>query len=144
MPPRRARPTPLLAARSGLFTLALVTSGLGACRTETVSSPVVEESRVTTAPAGTVWEVRERGALVGYVVRFREPGDDGRTFFSVRNPSHQELGLVDEHGRAYRYHPHEREPEWLGSGTVLDGVARILDLGEGAELRERLEASAGD
>ena len=32
----------------------------------------------------------------------------------------------------YRHRPHSDEPEWIGSGTVLFGVRRIL--GSGAEM----------
>ena len=66
-------------------------------------------------------------------MRFEET-DGTRYFFSVRNAHQHELGLVDSFGRAYRYRPHQEEPEWLGTGTVEEGVRRILELSEEALL----------
>jgi hypothetical protein len=34
--------------------------------------------------------------------------------------------MVDFEGRAWRYRLHEEELEWLGTGTVVEGVRRIL------------------
>lgn len=112
----------------------------GSCRTESVSSTPIHETEIAYADTQTMWEVHDEGGLLGYVVSFSESRDGGRTFFSVRNPSHQELGLIDGHGRIYRYHAHEREPEWLGTGTVSEGARRILDGGERTRLVERLGA----
>lgn len=81
------------------------------------------------------WEVVAGGRVVGVVVEFREAGQP-RRFFSVRNPEQQELGLVDEHGRAWRSRAHEDEPEWLGTGTVAEGATRILGLESTATLFE--------
>jgi len=123
-------------ALSRALALALLALASVACRTETTTSPRVHETEIAHAAPGRIWEVREDGTLRGYVVRFSEAGDDGRVFFSVRNPSHQELGLIDGQGRCYRYHAHERTPTWLGTGTVVEGARRILDAGERAELVE--------
>ncbi|MFT6364299.1 MAG: hypothetical protein ACJAZ8_002724, partial [Planctomycetota bacterium] len=79
------------------------------------------ESAWSIAPA----ESPSDGAI-GWLVRFQEDGEGGRSFYSVRNLHHQELGLVDTHGRAWRFEPFDREPNWLGSGSVPDGVSRIL------------------
>jgi hypothetical protein len=75
-------------------------------------------------------------------VRFEDESAPEHTFFSVRNERHQELGMIDRLGRAFRYRPHERDPEWLGTGTVLDGTRRIL--GAGTALVEVERAGAGD
>lgn len=72
------------------------------------------------------WELVQADRVVGVVVEFAE--EEGRRFYSVRNAWHQELGLVDENGRAWRYRPHERDADWLGSGTVAEGAARVLGL----------------
>jgi hypothetical protein len=68
-------------------------------------------------------------AELGFVVRFEEVAptlDQARTFFSVRNIHGQELGLVDDLGRAWRYRPHALEPDWVGTDGLAEGVARIL------------------
>ena len=74
---------------------------------------------------------------IGWLVRFHEDGENGRSFYSVRNQHHQELGLVDTHGRAWRFEPFEKEPNWLGSGSVSDGVSRILSPGSPVILTEK-------
>jgi hypothetical protein len=53
----------------------------------------------------------------------------------VRNVWHQDLGMIDAFGRAYRYVVHHEEPVWVGSGSVRQGVERILGL-ENCELAE--------
>lgn len=93
------------------------------------------EAQVTISAAVRAWEVVEAGRVVGVLVEFEERGGE-RRFFSARNPEQQELGMIDEQGRAWRYRPHASEPEWLGTGTVSEGVRRILELGTGAELLE--------
>lgn len=72
------------------------------------------------------WELWESGRCLGAFVRFEEHGNTERAFYSVRNREGQELGIVDLDGRAWRYRAHASEPEWLGSGTVIDGARRIL------------------
>ena len=110
---------------------------IAACRT-TVSSapPNISAAVATLARPARVWELRDGGTLVGCVVRLEVGGDPERAWFSVRNAHQQELGIIDVHGRIWRYRPHQREPDWLGSGTVLQGARSILDSGEGAELVE--------
>ncbi len=82
------------------------------------------------------FELVERGRVVGVVVEFVELGGD-RRFFSVRNDLQQELGLVDQDGRFWRYRAHgEEDAEWIGTGTVLQGAIRILEAHEGCELFE--------
>jgi hypothetical protein len=75
------------------------------------------------------WQVLHQDEVVGTVVAFREVGLPDDALYVVRNPYGQDLGLIDALGRAYRYLPHHKEPAWVGSGTVLLGAERILDLG---------------
>jgi hypothetical protein len=108
-----------------------------ACRTEvhqTLRYDLGASEATWSAPA-RAWEVVSGGRVLGVVVEFREE-QGGRGFHSVRNGQQQELGLVDAHGRAWRFRAHEDEPEWLGSGTVAEGAARILGLSGTATLFE--------
>ena len=92
---------------------------------------VIESTQVTQA-----WEVVDSGRAVGSVVRFEVPGEPGRFLYSVRNTYSQDLGLVDALGRAWRQRPFQDSAEWIGTGTVLDGIRGILGAGTEAELRE--------
>jgi hypothetical protein len=60
---------------------------------------------------------------------------DGKPVFVVRNSWRQDLGVIDRLGRAYRFRPHAEEPDWLGTGTVEGGAARILEAAS-VELQE--------
>jgi hypothetical protein len=53
----------------------------------------------------------------------------------VRNPWDQDVGMIDHLGRSWKRVPHE-EDAWLGTGTVLEGVQRILEAGERAHMVE--------
>lgn len=108
---------------------------LAACRTTSSSAPPnVGSAVITRAEAVYAWEVRDGGELRGYVVRFETGEERSQTWYSVRNTHQQELGLVDADGRAWRYRPHQREPEWLGTGTVARGSRLVLEVSEGAEM----------
>lgn len=121
---------------SRLVALALVAC-TAACRTTTTSSPPgLENAVVLRSHAVRAWDVIDGAIHAGSVVRFEEPGTAARAWFSVRNVHAQELGIVDVEGRAWRYRPHQRDPVWLGSGTVLTGASRILDAGPGAKMVE--------
>lgn len=99
----------------------------GACRTvETreLTRPQVAEVRVGTRARS--WDVYQGGECIGRVVLFQEHGGIRDSVYVVRNPWHQDLGLIDGLGRAYRYLPHHKEPAWVGSGTIALGVERIL------------------
>ncbi len=85
------------------------------------------DANISYLVARRAWEVVVAGEVVGSVVEFEEP-DGERSYFSVRNSRHQELGLVDVHGRAWRFHAHQDAPEWLGTGTVQEGAEGILEL----------------
>lgn len=125
----------MIVRRSALLVLLLACAT--ACKTTRTSSPPgLGEAVVLRSNAVRAWDVVEGGSRAGSIVRFEEPGANGRAWFSVRNVHAQEIGIVDVDGRAWRYRPHRREPEWLGSGTVLGGAIRILGAGEKAELVE--------
>lgn len=108
-----------------------------ACRT-TISSTIPGETNpvITHTLPVRAWELWEDGQRLGVVVRYEDPSHPETAFFSVRNISQQELGMIDTQGRAWRHRPHQREPDWLGTGTVLSGARRILASSERAELIE--------
>lgn len=117
--------------RSCLACLLLV----AACRTtSTYSPPNMGAAVVMRAEAVFAWELREADHVVGYVVRFETGDTVPKTYYSVRNDERQELGLVDSDGRAWRYRAHQREPEWLGTGTVTKGARLILGASEHAAM----------
>jgi len=126
-----------VAAGGALLGLSLV---LAACTTTHESDPV---GLALSAPVRTeplrAWRVVEDATTLGYVVLFGEAEDATSVeheFFSVRNPWQQELGSIDGLGRAWRFVPHSTDPEWISTGTVLDGATRILGAGAGAVLDE--------
>lgn len=113
-------------------TLALIaaTAATPACTsTQSCAPPNADRAIVMRSSAGAAWEVRDDGVVQGYVVRYDVPGSPERAYFSVRNRHRQEIGLVDGSGRAWRYRAHQREPDWLGTGTVVQGVQRVLGAG---------------
>jgi hypothetical protein len=98
-----------------------------ACTTEShsqIAGPKI--AIVTRTLPSKGWEVRDDGRLAGSVLLYEEPGNASAGYYSVRNAQGQVLGMVGLDGRAWRYRLHEPEPEWLGTGTVLEGVRRIL------------------
>jgi hypothetical protein len=98
-----------------------------ACMTESQSqSPGRKTAIVTRTLPVRGWEVRDDGRLAGSVLLYTEPGHEHTGYYSVRNSQGQVLGMVDFEGRAWRYRLHEEELEWLGTGTVVEGVRRIL------------------
>jgi hypothetical protein len=115
--------------------LAILLVALAACRTTTESAPAhASEAIVSRALPVEAWELREQGGALGTVLRYVETGDSARSFFSVRDPAGHELGMIDAQGRAWRYRPHRREPEWVGTGTVLRGARAILGGGTASAL----------
>lgn len=118
------------------WTLASLLLAAG-CRTTTATTPAgLRDVSATRATRTQSFEVRTRAALAGYVLRYVSEEEPPRTYFVVQNREHQDLGLVDVLGRAWRYRAHEREPEWIATGTVLQGARAILDLEADAELVE--------
>ena len=108
-----------------------------ACRTTTTSTPansdVVEIARTEALQA---WELREGTVVLGSVVRYADRARPELAFFGVRDVDGHDLGMIDRQGRAWRYRPHRREPEWLGTGTILKGARLILGGGAGSALAE--------
>ncbi len=106
--------------------LLLAPFALASCAFSTEQSPVgLEEAIILPTPAVRAWDVRSGPRKVGSVVRYEEAVGPNRHVFSVRNLHDQDLGLIEASGRAWRLRPHA-EPELLGTGTVVEGVARIL------------------
>lgn len=107
---------------------------LSACRTTTRSLPPNSDSAIVmrTSPV-RAWELLDAGKRLGSVVRYESP-DRAQAYFSVRNEHGQELGIVDVEGRAWRYRAHQREPDWLLTGTVVQGARAILESSPRAEL----------
>src|SRR5262245_370592 len=114
--------------RRCLAALLLAAAGaLPACRvttTERIARP--QEGRVEHGAATRSWNALADGALIGRVVLFEAEDRPEAPVFMVQNELGQDLGLVDSLGRAWRYRPHQRDADWLGTGTVGEGVARIL------------------
>ena len=104
--------------------------GGSACMTTRTSRPAlsaaVGELRVASPTRG--WEVVHGSDVVGLVVYFRANGPAEDSVYMVRNIWHQDLGMIDAFGRAYRYMPHQEDPAWVGSGSVRQGVEHILGL----------------
>lgn len=115
---------------------ALLCLGAG-CRTvatSAIASATDHDPRVGTR--ARTWEVRCGGEARGLVVLFHEDGRVRDSLYLVQNLYHQDLGLIDGLGRAYRYLPHHEEPAWVGSGTILSGAQDILDVALPCELVE--------
>jgi hypothetical protein len=115
---------------------------LGACRTiatEVSSSPT---PGVRVGGRARAWELQREGEPLGLVILFQERGSSRDSLYVVRNLWHQDLGLIDGLGRAFRYLPHLDEPAWVGSGTVLAGAQRILEADGACELVELEDAEA--
>lgn len=109
---------------------------LSACRTERSSAPPeLDQAVVLGLSPERAWEVRSGARRVGSVVRFVEATPPHRVLLVVRNEHAQDLGRIDGKGRAWRERPH-REPEWLGTGTVAEGVGLILGLERSPDLVE--------
>jgi len=103
---------------------------LAGCVTTTTSQPVgLERAILTTMPVSRAWIVEDGGIPAGSVVRYSASpageGPDGAFLYVVRNLWDQDLGVVDERGRAWRRMPH-RDDQWIGTGTVVQGVRQIL------------------
>lgn len=94
------------------------------------------DASVTRSHRTQSWDARAGGVAIGFVVRHETNEQPARFFFLVQSLEHQDLGLIDAQGRAWRYRPHASEPEWLVSGTVAQGVAAILGRREPVELIE--------
>ena len=116
---------------------------LASCVTVHSQHEATADIELAAARPVAVWEIVSGEKRLGFVVRYDESGETSRSFFSVRNGWHQELGLIVELGRFWRLLPLEVVAWWLGSGTVEQGVQRILELDEQACLREVELKTAG-
>lgn len=127
-------------ASAPLF-LALILAG---CRTTETTHHFAGsgEARVRAGARSRTWEVRCGDELAGRIVLFQEQGSVRDSVYIVRNAWHQDLGLIDGLGRAFRYLPHHREPAWVGSGTVVQGAERILGTSSACRLIEVVESAA--
>ena len=97
------------------------------CLTESHSQLAGPKSAIITRTVATrAWQVRDDGVLVGSVLLYSDSAQPEKGYYSVRNPNAQVLGMVDLAGRSWRYRIHEEQPEWLGTGPVVEGVRRIL------------------
>ena len=119
-------PVPKL--RSLRLPAVLLAAALAAgCLTTEIRRPIAASSEIQVGSPATCWEVVARtNEPVGLVVFF-EGSTPKRSLYMVRNIWHQDLGLIDAFGRAYRYLPHHKSPAWVGTGTVRQGVERILE-----------------
>jgi hypothetical protein len=138
---------PLLArvcAAGGLSALALLP---GACTTTSSVDPVgLTINQPVHCEALRAWRFFDERGTHGYAVLFGDPqaGEaDPRSFYSVRNAWQQELGTIDGLGRAWRFVPHQREADWVFTGSVLDGVRAILVTAPQAQLEEIPLAALG-
>lgn len=114
--------------------------GCAGCRTiatSSVASALAPEVRVGSRER--VWEVRRGDEVLGLVVQFQERGLVRDSLYVVRNLWHQDLGMIDGLGRAFRYLPHCEEPVWVGSGTIAAGAREILGTDAECELIEIAE-----
>ena len=121
--------------RTTIIAAVLLTSS-GCVTTVESSPPGIESLKVTRGAAVRGWYVVDADRPRGSVLRFETFETPVRVVYFVRNVHHQDIGVIDHLGRAYRYRPHAAEPEWVGSGTVLESARRILELGDDAELME--------
>jgi hypothetical protein len=130
---RRSLPPVQALRRSiGVFFVALSVVG---CRTTSTSGPSnLSSAVIVRAMPQEAWQVKDGERVIGFVVRFETTGESDRAYFSVRNEHQQELGIVDAETRVWRYRAHQREPDWLGSGTVESGARSILGGSAGTQL----------
>ena len=101
-----------------LFALALVVVAQGCVTTVESSPPGIDSLFVTKAIPVRAWFVVSDDRPRGTVVRYETFESPPRIVYFVRNVHHQDLGVIDHLGRAFRYHPHREEAEWLGSSGV--------------------------
>jgi hypothetical protein len=123
-----------------LLSIVLLGSGCRTVSTREVSSTPPPSVRVGTH--ARTWEVVSGGERLGLVVLFEHARHAQGSLYVVRNAWHQDLGLIDALGRAYRYLPHHEEPAWVGSGTVAAGAQRIFGATAECELLELSEPAS--
>lgn len=108
----------------------LAALALPGCRVARDPAPArIDQARPIPLVAQRRWRIEDEGRLLGYVLEFESAPERDRPAgrcFSVRNELEQELGLIDGLGRAWRFQLHEREPQWVATGTILEGALAIL------------------
>ena len=128
-------------SQTTLLVLGLVAwAGFGgaSCRTTRESSPAhADDARIVVGQPAGAWTLTSSRGEAGRLVRYESPAvgspsglEGSRVLFAVQNTWGQDLGLVDGLGRAWRYRPWSEEPEWVGTGTVIEGARRVLGLEE--------------
>lgn len=127
--------------RAGIvLSVALAALALPSCRVARDPAPArIDLARPIPLVAQRRWRVEDAGQLFGHVLEFESAPERDRPAgrcFSVRNELEQELGLIDGLGRAWRYQLHEREPQWVATGTLLEGALAILRAPANARLVE--------
>lgn len=101
--------------------------GTTACiTTETRGSFVPQPASIKRNEPVQAWNALSNEIVLGIVIHYANADAAEDSVFVVRNVWQQDLGFVDGLGRAWRFQPHEREPAWVGSGTLAQGVERIL------------------
>lgn len=91
-----------------------------------IKRPIAATADMRVGAPTRAWEILDGSDVAGLLVFFEALAAVEDSLYVVRNVWHQDLGFVDAYGRAFRYLPHHAEPAWVGSGTVLQGVERIL------------------
>jgi hypothetical protein len=113
---------------------------VASCTTTRSSAPAGASSAVVTQTEPVrAWRLTEADTTLGWVVEFADasaPDATARRFFSLRNSLHQELGSMDAFGRTWRFVPHQRDPAWLGTGTMIEGARKVLGGGDRSKLAE--------
>ncbi len=108
-----------------------------ACTTVIETEPInADEAVVQRLDPERAWRVVDNGTLRGYVVRFVDRKVATRCSYSVRNELQQELGTIDELGRAWRFVPHQREASFVCTSTLTRGAAELLRTGPATALEE--------
>ena len=127
MKPPASPSTPALAALLATpLAAALLLAGCITSEREAPAPATVPE--VVFSQPTHLWRVVQGTEAVGWLVRYTPTNDPTDAFLSVRNPWHQELGLIDAESRWWRFLPHQRDPQLIGAGATAEGVAAILDL----------------
>jgi hypothetical protein len=114
--------------RAGLFALIVLATACRVTTTERILEP--QPVAIARGAAARTWDVVAAGGPIGRVVLFEAEERPGGPVFVVQDVLGHDLGMVDALGRAWRYRPHQREAEWLGTGTVAQGAGWILSAEE--------------
>jgi len=112
--------------------LAATLAGAGCITSETVR-PARPDANLVRRSLRAQFEARLDGRVVGLVNEYGGSQAADR-YWSVMNPWGQEVGFVDDLMRFWRYVPHEELPRHVGAGPLVEGVARLLELGGEPEL----------